>query len=111
MVYASMVLRTFVVGARPESGELADSRKVLLLLDIKHRPILPGITNERDTRCDLAVNNAQLVLLFKGRVAYKNLRARRVDCAYACKYGIISLEVGCVCKVDAECDEEGVDSD
>jgi len=106
-----MILHTFVVGARPESGKLADGRKVLVLLDIKHRAILPGITDERDTRCDLAVNNAQLVLLFKGRVADKNLRARRVDCAYTCKCGIIRLEVGCVCKVDAECDEEGVDND
>lgn len=105
-----MVLRTLVVGARPESGELANGRKVFILLDIKHRPILPGITDERDTRCDLAVNNAQLVLLFKGRVADKNLRARRVDCAYACKCGIISLKIGCVRKVDAECDEKSVDS-
>ena len=110
-MYTSAALRTLVVGARPESGELANSRKVLVLLDIKHRTILPGVADERDTRSDLAVNNAQLVLLFKGRVTDNNLRARRVDCAYACECGVINLEVGCVGKVDAECDEEGVDSD
>lgn len=103
--------RTLVVGTRPESGQLANGRKILVVFDIEHRANLPGVTDERDARCDLAVNNAQLVLLLEGWVADKNLRARRVDCAYACECGIISLEVGRVCKVDAECEEEGVDSD
>ena len=106
-----MAPRTLVVGARPESGEPTNGRKVLVLFDIKHRAILPGVTNKRDARCDLAVNNAQLVLLFQGWVTDKDLRARRVDSAYTCKCRIIRLEVGCVRKVDAECEEEGVDDD
>lgn len=56
--YTRATPRTLIIGARPESGEPANGRKVLVLFDIKHRAILPRITDERDAGCDLAVNNA-----------------------------------------------------